>query len=272
MGNLAGALAMGALVAGGGFAGYWGGRWLIRSSDDNGKLRASLLGAAVRNHWMATSRCPVGAAPASVPGPVSIVPGPVSIVREAPLPRTFDWVFEQYRRHIPIEYLRALAMRESSMQVAAQSGAGSGLFQIIDVVRRDYNRVHGTRYERDDLFDPVVNVAIATWLLQAIIRSYARNHPNVPNLRADWDNPRFVSLLTFGWNAGWSEAGGVGRVARYLEAQGTTDITIDLVCEHARAAGASRHLARRDKVGWCKSVVALFERERRSASTARVSS
>lgn len=199
MGNLAGALAMGALVAGGEFAGYSGGRWLIRSSDENGKPRPALLRLPARNHRTATPGCPVGTAPAPVPGPVSIVQGPVSIIREAQLPRTFDWVFEQYRRHVPIEYLRALAMRESSMQVAAQSEAGSGLFQIIDVVRRDYNRVHGTRYERDDLFDPVVNVAIATWLLQAITRSYARNHPNVPNLMTDWDNPRFVGLLTFGW-------------------------------------------------------------------------
>jgi hypothetical protein len=29
--------------------------------------------------------------------------------------------------------------------------------------------------------------------------SYARNHPAVPNLHADWNNPRFVELLTFGW-------------------------------------------------------------------------
>src|SRR6266545_3557950 len=115
--------------------------------------------------------------------------------------------------------------------------------QIIEVVRRDYNLAHETRYERTDLLDPEVNVAIATWLLRRIIASYARHHPNVPNLHADWDNPRFAEILTFGWNAGWSEAGGVGRVVRYVEGQGTTDITIDLVHENARAAGASRHLS-----------------------------
>jgi hypothetical protein len=272
MGNLGGALAMGALVAGGGVAGYLGGRWLIRSWGNDPRLRTALLGPQARNHKAAPSRCPVDASPPPAPDSISIVPGPVSIIREAQLPLTFDWIFEQYRGQVPIEYLRALAMRESGMQVAARSGAASGLLQIVDVVRRDYNRVHGTRYERDDLLDPVANVAIATWLLHAIIRSYTRNHPNIPNLHADWDNPRFVELLTFGWNAGWSERGGVGRVARYLEAQGTTDITIDLVCEHALAAGASRQLSRRDKVRWCKSVVALYQKERRSAGAARVAS
>lgn len=82
------------------------------------------------------------------------------------------------------------------------------------------------------------------------------------------ERDRITPDFAYGWNAGWSEAGGVGRVARYLEAQGTTDITIDLVCEYARAAGASRHLSRRDKVRWCKSVVALYEKERRPAATA----
>lgn len=272
MGNLGGALAMGALAAGGAFAGFLGGTWLARCCGDNAKLRAALLGRSVRNRAATIPRCPAGTAPPPVPGSVSVVAGPVSIVAEAQLPRTFDWIFEQYRGDIPIEYLRALAMRESSMEPAAESGAASGLLQIVDVVRRDYNRVHSTRYERDDVFDPVVNVAIATWLLHAIIRSYARSHPNVPNLQADWENPRFVALLTFGWNAGWSEAGGVGRVARYLEAQGTTDITIDLVREHALAAGASRHLSRHDKVKWCKSVVALYQKERRQTATAGAAS
>jgi len=49
---------------------------------------------------------------------------------------------------------------------------------------------------------------------------------------------------------------------RYVEGQEKTDITIDLVHENARAAGASRHLSRTDKVRWSKSVVALYQRER----------
>ena len=110
-----------------------------------------------------------------------------------------------------------------------------------------------------------INVAMATWLLGRIVASYRTNHPTVPNLQPDWTNPRFVELLTFGWNAGYSEAGGVGRVARHLEERGETDLTIDLVHEQAKAAGASKHLARADKVNWCKSVAALYARELASA-------
>jgi hypothetical protein len=55
-------------------------------------------------------------------------------------------------------------------------------------------------------------------------------------------------------------------VVRYLEARGTTDITIDLVHQYARAAGASRHLSRADKVAWSKSVVALYQRELRASA------
>ena len=72
-------------------------------------------------------------------------------------------------------------------------------------------------------------------------------------------------IVTLGWNAGYSEAGGVGRVARYLERLGIVDITIDLVHKYARAAGATKHLANPAKVRWCKSVVALYLRERAAA-------
>ncbi len=134
--------------------------------------------------------------------------------------------------------------------------------QVIEVVRRDYNKRHGTSHTRRELLDPATNVTIATDLLARIIASYQRNHPTVPNLQVDWDNPRFVELLTFGWNAGYSERGGVGRVARYLEQRGVTHITIDTLYENARAAGASRHLSNAKKVAWSKGVAALYQRER----------
>ena len=143
------------------------------------------------------------------------------------------------------------------------TGPAWGLLQVGEVVRLDFNRDQKTAYARKDLLDPEVNVAIATRLLRRIVASYRKHHSNIPNLRGDWDNPRFVELLTFGWNAGYSEAGGVGRVARYLEGLGRTDLTIDLVHEQSQAAGASKHLARADKVKWCKSVAALYQLERR---------
>lgn len=176
--------------------------------------------------------------------------------------RRFDAVFERYRGSIPLAYLRALVDRESNGRPDVRTGSAVGLMQIVPVVLADYNKRHGTAYQSAQLVDPATNVAIGCELLRIIANSYRKNHPHVANLQTDWNNPRFVELLTFGWNAGFSEAGGVGRVARYLEKLGTVDITLDQITAHARVAGASKHLSNAAKVAWCKSVVALYMRER----------
>jgi hypothetical protein len=179
----------------------------------------------------------------------------------SPRVRRFDPLFQRYRGGVPIEYVRALVERESNGQPNARAGTAIGLMQIVPVVLDDYNKRHGTKYRSEHLTDPATNVAIGCELLRIIIESYRRNHPRIRTLQADWNNPQFVELLTFGWNAGFSEAGGVGRVARYLEGLGAQDITIDQVAAHAKLAGASKHLSNTAKVGWCKSVVALYLRE-----------
>jgi hypothetical protein len=176
--------------------------------------------------------------------------------------RRFDAVFERYRGTIPLAYLRALVDRESNGRPDVRTGSAVGLMQIVPVVLADYNKRHGTAYQSAQLVDPAINVAIGCELLRLIANSYRKNHPHVPNLQTDWNNPRFIELLTFGWNAGFSEAGGVGRVARYLERLGAIDITLDQITAHARVAGASKHLSNPAKVAWCKSVVALYQRER----------
>lgn len=180
----------------------------------------------------------------------------------AGLSRRFDGVFERYRGAIPIEYLRALVERESSFDPRQRTSHAIGLMQIVPVVLDDYNTRHGTHYQSEHLVDPNINVAIGCQLLRIIITGYEKNHPRVSNLRAAWNNPRFVELLTLGWNAGFSEAGGVGRVASYLEHHGVTELTIDLVSQSAQAAGASKHLSNAAKVSWCKGVTALYARER----------
>ena len=176
-------------------------------------------------------------------------------------PRTFDQIFAAYGHGVPVPYLRALALRESGMNARLADGPAWGLLQVIEVVRQDYNQKSGATYTRQDLLNPIVNVSIASAALATIIESYARNHPHVINLQANWQNPKFVELLTFGWNAGWSERGGVGRVATFLEQRGVFDLTIDLVHEAAKDAGASPHLSSDAKVSWCKSVVAQYLRE-----------
>lgn len=176
--------------------------------------------------------------------------------------RRFDPVFERYRGTLPIEYVRALVDRESNGRPSVRAGSAIGLMQIVPVVLDDYNKRHGTAYQSEHLTDPATNVAIGCELLRLIVESYRKNHPRIPNLQANWNNPRFVELLTIGWNAGFSEAGGVGHVARYLEKLGAVDITMDQVSAHAQLAGASKHLSNPAKLAWCKSVVALYLRER----------
>lgn len=182
-----------------------------------------------------------------------------------PIPRTFDVVFAQHGGGIPVAYLRALAWHESRLDPRERStkSSATGLLQIIDVVRRDHNRIHGTAFTRADLVDPIVNVTIGSSALRRIIKSYARNHPRVPNLLEDWNNLRFVELVTQGWNGGWSERAGVGRVARYLVEQlGTTDLTAAVVHQHARAAGATSYLADPVRFAWALGVGRHYAAER----------
>jgi len=179
-----------------------------------------------------------------------------------PRVRRFDAVFERYRGDLPIEYVRALVERESDGHPAVRTGSAVGLMQIVPVVLADYNKRHGKAIRSEQLVAPAVNVAIGCDLLRLIVASYRKHHPRIPSLQADWDNPRFVELLTFGWNAGYSEAGGLGRVARYLEQLGARDIDVDQVAAHARLAGATKHLSNPAKLAWSKSVAALYQRER----------
>jgi hypothetical protein len=145
---------------------------------------------------------------------------------------------------------------------AHRGTAAWGLLQIVEVVRHAFNQAHGTHYARAQLLDPEVNVPIAAWLLRRIVDGYQRHHADVANLRTDWRNPRFVELVVFGWNAGMSEAAGVGRVVEYLKRRGIRAIDLDLVHEHAQAAGASRHLSNPAKVRWSRSVADLYAQER----------
>lgn len=173
-------------------------------------------------------------------------------------PRVFDEVFARYGQGLPVAYLRALALHESDMTPRLSSGPAWGLLQVIEVVRQDFNQRAGTNYSRQDLLDPAVNVTIAASTLAQIVKSYATNHAHIPNLQADWRNPQFVALLTFGWNAGYSERGGVGRVATYLEQRGVSEVTIDGVFAAAQKAGASRHLSNAAKLAWSKQVTRQY--------------
>lgn len=171
----------------------------------------------------------------------------------------YDPIFAKYAGSMPVAFLRALSYRESQLNPNAANPGGAnaakGLLQIVGVVREDFNQRHGTNYQPEDLFDPDLNTQMATETLKAVIRGYA-GHPS-PNLREDWRNPEFVKLVVAGWNAGYSESGGVGRVARYLEARGIP-VTHDNVVAYAGDAGAVSYVGQPDRQRWARTVADLY--------------
>ncbi|MCW5801770.1 MAG: transglycosylase SLT domain-containing protein [Deltaproteobacteria bacterium] len=208
---------------------------------------------------------PVG--PITSPSQVDAIPPAASVQRTFATSehvRRFDSVYSRYRGGIPIEYVRALVELESAGNPDARSGEAIGLMQIRPVLLADYNKRHGTSYASAHLTDPSVNVAIGCDLLRQIIDSYRRNHPAFKSLQRDWNNPRFVELLTLGWSAGFAETGGVGFVAKYAKQLDLTDVSIELIRDFAPAAGAdaSEYLRNPARIAWCKRVASLYARER----------
>jgi hypothetical protein len=199
---------------------------------------------------------PNTSAPAA-PAPARSFAGPTQ-----PITREFDPIFAANGHGIPVPYLRALAAHESDMHAGISDGPAIGLLQVVDAVRTDHNARFGTTITRADLLVPATNVEVAASALRRIIDSYQRNHPAIANLREDWTNLRFVELVTLGWNAGWSERAGLGKVARYLERDGRPAITVEAIVANARAAGATPHLSNRRKLAFANAVTATYARER----------
>ncbi len=175
------------------------------------------------------------------------------------LSTAYDPIFRRYAGRLPVAYLRALAQRESSLQpglaMPGGDGAAKGILQVVGVVRDDFNRRHGTSYTSEDLFDPDINVQMAAELINMIVAGYQK-HPSA-NMKENWSNPEFVKLVTAGWNSGFSESGGVGKVASYLEARGVP-VTHDAVFANAAAAGATNNLSLGDRLDWQRSVADLY--------------
>lgn len=175
------------------------------------------------------------------------------------LPRTYDHIFSRHRGVLPLNYVRALSQRESNLNPKSGGGTYWGLLQVgYTNVLPSYNKRHGTSYSAQDLFDPDVNVKIATDLLNRIVIAYSK-HPHW-NMRENWRNPEFVKLVTAGWNSGYSEAAGVGKVASWLESN-SIPVTHDNVFRYAGAAGGTKHLSNTAKQRWQRSVSDLFYAE-----------
>ncbi|HVV84773.1 MAG TPA: hypothetical protein VHE35_17025 [Kofleriaceae bacterium] len=202
--------------------------------------------------------------PAAAPVPTS-PPVPRSSAPSTPPPalsRRFDDIFRQHGQGLPVAYLRALGQAESGLN----PDSPKGLINVVSIALTDYNRRHpGASVAAAHLRNPVVSVTVAADILRTIIAGYRQQHGDVLNLQEDWRNPRFVELLTFSWNAGFSETAGVGRVVRYIQglpaAARPASITVDAIAAHAHAASASEYLSNPRKLAFAKRVAADFARE-----------
>lgn len=156
---------------------------------------------------------------------------------------------------IPEAYLRALACRESRCKADDNTAPARGLMQITEIVRKSIPRPGTSElYTQADLLNPEVNVYLCCKTLSNAMHALkAVGEP--PN----WGDPRWVGLLTAGWNAGYSVKGGVARVVKYLKQHGLP-ANIDNVYKYGQAAGAVKWLwSVPHRLPWWRSVVQLYQ-------------
>ena len=165
-----------------------------------------------------------------------------SIKTVAPLFTTrFDPIFRRQCRSVPLPFLRSLAKHESDFDPSDARGPAHGLLQVVEVVRNSFNSRFGTDFSRADLLNPAINAEIACELISRIARVLPKNHPRaMPS--PSWRDPRFVGLVALAWNAGFSEAAGMGFVLGEMEKAGfkAADIDIDSVRRFAEGLPANK--------------------------------
>jgi soluble lytic murein transglycosylase-like protein len=178
----------------------------------------------------------------------------------------WDPVIERYAARVPLAFIRALVHGESGGDSQKENPAShaAGLLQITEIVRQDWNAAHpDAPVSRDQLFDPEINIRIGAALLNRIVQVYGHHH----TLRPDWQSRRYAELVALGWNAGYSDRGGVGFVVSELESAGARaeDVTVDSVARVAAGLpDASRFVSRPDRVAYAKAVADLYLGSRRA--------
>src|SRR5262245_59633950 len=178
----------------------------------------------------------------------------------------WDSLIERFAGNVPMAFIRALVHGESGGDSQKENPAShaAGLLQITEIVRKDWNAAHpDAPVSRDQLFDPEINVRLGAALLNRIVQVYGRHR----TLRPSWQSRRYAELVALGWNAGYSDRGGVGRAVTELEAAGANpeDVTVDSVAHVATGLpDAARFVSRPDRVAYAKAVADLYLGSRRA--------
>ncbi len=172
----------------------------------------------------------------------------------------WDPTIEKYAGRVPVAFIRALIHGESggNSQLENPASHAAGLLQLTEIVRRDWNDAHpDAPVSREQLFDPELNVRIGAALLNRIVQVYARH----PTLQPNWGARRYAELVALGWNAGYSDRGGVGLAVTHLEAAGAqpADVTVDSVARVAAGLPqASRFVSSPDRIAYARAVADLY--------------
>jgi len=178
----------------------------------------------------------------------------------------WDSVIDRFAGNVPVAFIRALVHGESGGDSQKENPVShaAGLLQITEIVRKDWNAAHpDAPVSRSDLFDPEINVRIGAALLNRIVQTYGHHR----TLKPDWSSRRYAELVALGWNAGYSDRGGVGLAVTELEAAGARpdDVTVDSVARVAAGLPqAARFVSLADRVAYSKAVADLYLGSRRA--------
>lgn len=190
------------------------------------------------------------------------------------LSREFDSIFAEECPGIPIEYLRALAKKESDLNPEQSKGGAWGLLQVTNSVRTDYNKLYGTNYSSDERLDPRINARMACELIGRISRFLPRQDPAAfDHGEFDWVSRRDVKIVTLAWNAGWSTNGVSGMIRNLLNAgYSRSKINAELILDQAHKYPEITHHLREWKTrkprikSWLNAVANYYFHELRAPS------
>lgn len=143
----------------------------------------------------------------------------------------------------PVELFEAIAQRESSCDPKKKGRVAWGLFQVVPVVLRGWNKANpNEQYTLEDLLKPEVNTKVVGRNFQNILKVY--NKVGEP---PRWEDPRWVQLLIAGHNYGYSDLRGTSRGIRLSRERGVLP-TLEYLQRNAEPLGMIYKIKRNGKL------------------------
>jgi hypothetical protein len=175
----------------------------------------------------------------------------------------FDNIFDTFRESVPLSFLRALAFTQSRMNPNKSVQGSAGLFMIsgpaleaFDRVYPDFQPTGAGRHRLTDLADPVLNTAVAVWVIKNIIGYFNTRYPKT--LSTNWNSTTFVALVAHGFNVGYSEPRGIGAAIKIIEDTSPDTMSIEEVARVAREIGLGERKYKERDVSRAKTIANLY--------------